>query len=201
MTGSDTRRPRRKCVATIRSGPRKGEQCTAWALHGSTCCNAHLRNPDARANAKVRAELEMWTVGDVVDDPGEVLLKLVTQSRRRADRLATELHAIVDRHGGSLHDALVGNSYVTTADGDTVKVGEYVRGLAKLENEERDRCARFAERAVAAGLAERQVRLAERQGELLNTVLLGVLEELGMTEEQLDRVPDLIDRHLDLVAG
>jgi hypothetical protein len=34
-------------------------------------------------------------------------------------------------------------------------------GLAQLEAQERDRCAGFAAKAVAAGLAERTVRIAE----------------------------------------
>jgi hypothetical protein len=33
----------------------------------------------------VRYELASWGLGDAVDDPGETLLRLVTQSRKRAD--------------------------------------------------------------------------------------------------------------------
>jgi hypothetical protein len=38
---------------------------------------------------------------------------------------------------------------------------EAVRGLADLEAKERERCANFATKAIAAGLAERTVRVAE----------------------------------------
>ena len=41
--------------------------------------------------------------------------------------------------------------------------GEAIRGLADLEAKERERCANFASKAVAAGLDER-IGLAERQG-------------------------------------
>jgi hypothetical protein len=40
-------------------------------------------------------------------------------------------------------------------------------GLADLEAKERDRCGNFATKAIAAGLAERTVPVAERQGQLM----------------------------------
>lgn len=200
----DPRRRAHECRATIRSGPRKGEKCRAYAVHGSTCCRAHLRNPQARALAAVRAEVDQWVPGDIVDDPGELLLRLVTQSARRADMLARRLATAVDDAGGDLAAAMVGDTMVTTAEGDTVKVGEYVRGLAQLEAAERDRAHRFAEKAVAAGLAERQVRLAEQRGGMLAEVLAAVLERLDVPPEVIDQVPDLLDEEaarLALVAG
>jgi hypothetical protein len=90
--------------------------------------------------------------------PGEVFLQLVTQSAARAQRYASELEALVDEEG--LAAAMVGEIEIPTKHGG-YKAGEYIRGLAQLEAQERDRCANFATKAVAAGLAERQVRLAE----------------------------------------
>jgi hypothetical protein len=54
-----------------------------------------------------------------------------------------------------------------TEDGELYKRGEYIRGLAVLEAQERDRCANFATKAVAAGLAERTGCVAYRQGQLM----------------------------------
>src|SRR5215211_5063407 len=59
--------------------------------------------------------------------------------------------------------ALVGNTYGAAKDVGVYVTGEAIRGLADLEAKERERCANFASKAVAAGLAERQVRLAERK--------------------------------------
>jgi hypothetical protein len=97
-------------------------------------------------------------LGDSHVDPGEVLLRLVTQSAARAQRYASELEALVDEEG--LAAAMVGEIEIPTKHGG-YKAGEYIRGLAQLEAQERDRCANFATKAVAAGLAERQVRRAE----------------------------------------
>jgi len=67
--------------------------------------------------------------------------------------------------GSSTHGvaALVGNTYGAAKDVGVYVTGEAIRGLADLEAKERERCANFATKAVAAGLAERQVRLAERK--------------------------------------
>lgn len=97
--------------------------------------------------------------------------------------------------------ALVGNTYADAKDGGIYATGEQIRGLAQLEAAERERCANFAAKAVAAGLAQRQVELAERQGALLVELLTAVFDDLGLTDEQREAAPDVLDRHLALVAG
>ena len=57
---------------------------------------------------------------------------------------------------------MVGNTYGAAKDVGVYVTGEAIRGLADLEAKERDRCASFATNAIAAGLAERIVRVAER---------------------------------------
>lgn len=80
-------------------------------------------------------------LGDSHVDPGEVLLRRVTQSAARAQRYASELEALVDEEG--LAAAMVGEIEIPTKHGG-YKAGEYIRGLARLEAQERDRCANFA---------------------------------------------------------
>ncbi len=50
------------------------------------------------------------------------------------------------------------------------------------------------------GIAEREVRLAERQGDLMAQVIHNVLGELDLSPEQLERVPEVAARHLRAVA-
>ena len=57
---------------------------------------------------------------------------------------------------------MVGNTYGAAKDIGVYVTGEAIRGLADLEAKERDRCGSFATKAIAAGLAERIVRVAER---------------------------------------
>jgi hypothetical protein len=67
--------------------------------------------------------------------------------------------------------ALVGNTYGAAKDVGVYRTGETIRGLAELEAKERERCANFAGKAVAAGLNERMVKIAEAQGELIAKLL------------------------------
>jgi hypothetical protein len=59
-----------------------------------------------------------------------------------------------------------------------------------------ERLAGFSKMAVDAGVAERQVRLSERQSEILAAVILTVVGELGLSDEQRGRVPALLAEHV-----
>lgn len=178
-------------------GRKRTRPCKNDAIHGGDVCRAHGgAAPQVKARAAVRAEVMAWGLGDTHIDPGEILLRLVSQSAARVARYSRELEQLVDKHGGSLETALIGDSMMLTNSGDTVKVGEYIRGLAELEARERDRCANFAAKAVAAGLAERQVRLAEQQAALIVSTIDAVLEQLQLTVEQRATVPAIAERVL-----
>lgn len=66
-----------------------GNQCKPKAIPGGTVCRWHDGAAgQVKAKAAVRAELISWRVADALDDPSEVLLRLVTQSRKRTDLYA-----------------------------------------------------------------------------------------------------------------
>lgn len=173
-----------------------GQPCRGWRVAGSDKCNRHLFNPDARAKAAVRAEVMAWGLGSPDIDAGETLLKLLSQAVARAERYAAELEEHV-AESDSLRQALVAQAY-----GEFGPVGEYVRGLVVLEAQERDRAANFAARAITAGLATRQVELAERQGALIAEVLRAVLNdpELGLSEQQRKAAPGVARKHLAIAS-
>jgi hypothetical protein len=76
--------------------------------------------------------------------------------------------------------ALIGIKWGSAGkDGHLFQAEEGIRGLVRLEADERDRCAGMAAKAIAAGLAERQVRLAEQQGQLVAEVIRAMLTDLG----------------------
>jgi hypothetical protein len=130
-----------------------------------------------------------------------MLLRLVTTSAIRVQRYAEELERQVEA-AGTLQSALIGKITVIDVDGKTRIGGEYVRALVRLEAEERDRLANFSAKAIAAGLAERQVRVAERQGSLLAELLRQVIGDptLGLSDDQRAAFPNAIRRHLALLA-
>jgi hypothetical protein len=198
-----------------------GQQCKRKAIPGGTVCRYHGGGAQqVKAKAAVRAELLGWGLGDATVDPGEVLLRLVTQSAARAERYAILLEeayeaaerlkqahdagAQIEAPGDENADtaetarrdldrifhtggvaALVGNTYGAAKDVGVYVTGEAIRGLADLEAKERERCASFATKAVAAGLAERTVRVAERQGQLMVEMVQAALREVDLSPEQV----------------
>ena len=97
-------------------------------------------------------------------------------SKADRDRAAQDLQRIFATGGVS---ALIGHQYAADKEGGVFATGEAIRGLVNLEAQERDRAAGMAAKAVAAGLATRQVELAEKQGALVADVIRAVLTQLG----------------------
>lgn len=191
-----------QCTAKAKT---TGKRCGRSAIVGGTVCRIHGGSvPKVAALAAVRAEVSKWQLGDAVDDPGEVLLRLVTQSRMRVEQYAAEIERKVAELGPgmTLEVVLVGDTMISTEAGSE-KSGEYIRGLVQLEAQERDRLANFCAKAIAAGLAERTVRMAERQGELLAAVLLSVIGStlLNLTPAQKKVFPDVIRAELSTLRA
>lgn len=209
-----------------------GGQCGARAIAGTDSCRKHggVAPGVLRAKGAVVVELRRWGLTSQVDlvDPGETLLKLVTQSAARCDLYAHLLEQAYDaaerlqRSGAAPESdlleaetarldlerifnagpvgALVGHTYAGTQTSGVIATGEKIRGLAELEAQERDRCAGFAAKAVAAGLAERMVKLAERQGAMLASILVGALEDLGVPAGD-ERVRQVLGARIAAATG
>jgi hypothetical protein len=71
----------------------------------------------------------------------------------------------------------------------------------QLYQQERKHLTDVCKAALAAGIAERQVRLAEQQGALLAGVIGRVLDALGLTPAQRELVAVVVPRELRAVAG
>ncbi len=196
----------RRCSATRSTD---GAPCTKWGIRGTNppVCRSHGgAAPQVRKKAMVKDELDHWGVSGELVDPGTQMLRLVAQSARRVEKYSTLLgqaYAEADALGDAdaagdteaadaandgLHRimrtrgvyALVGKTYASDGAGGRVETGEAIRGLARLEAEERDRCARFAALAIQAGIAERQVRLAEQQAKLMAGFAVALARRLGL---------------------
>lgn len=163
----------------------------------------------ARAKSEVAQAVLAWDMNAMTLDPGEALLRLLTVTFARAHMLADLLQRAYDAAerlataelaaaaSGDDHTddarmalaqvmatggvaALVGRTRAGDGKGGVVETGEQIRALAALEQSERKLAADFAAKAVAAGIAERQVRLAERQADLMVAIVAGSLRELGL---------------------
>lgn len=209
-----------------------GGPCGAIAIKGLTACRRHagVSLTTAKAKGAVVVELRQWGLTGHAElaDPGETLLRLVTQSAARCEMYARYLAEAVDaaerlqRAGVAPQSdlleaetarldlervfnagpvaALIGHTYAGTQTSGVIATGEKIRGLAELEAQERDRCANFAAKAVAAGLAERMVRASEQMAGLVAKAVEDSLAELGLDPKD-PRVRAVVAGRLQALAG
>ena len=184
----------RQCAGTAKA---TGKRCTRPPIKGGTVC--YLHGGSARQvirKALVRAELDAWGLSDTTEDPGEVILRLLTQSVRRVElysSLVQEAYAAAEATTDVYAAAwampkgvaaLIGYKFAFPNRSTTpVPVAEAIRGLVELEAAERDRCLNIAVKAVGAGLAERVVRMQERDARAAHQALMDGLDAAGITGE------------------
>lgn len=181
-----------QCTATAKS---TGERCRRQALKGAAVCIKHGASaPQVKAAAKRRLAAEaaansVVTYGLPVDvDP---VTALVAEVHRTAGHVAYLARKIADFE----------------SDLDLVQVDEGPGGAAKvapsvwveLHQRERAHLVRVCQAAIGAGVQEAQVRLMERQAELVVTAMLGLAADLGCDDDP--RLGELVRKHLTAVAA
>lgn len=80
-------------------------------------------------------------------------------------------------------------------------VGKQVHVWAKERQKATERLAKFSKDALALGIAERAVRIAEQYGASLARYTKGLLDDLELTPEQQKRAPLVVRKHLALLEG
>jgi hypothetical protein len=125
--------------------------------------------------AAKEAHARMVTLGAAVDiEPHEALLGVLRLSSGHVAWLREELAGVED---------------LATPEAQI---------LVRLYGEERDRVGRLAKACLDAGVAERQVQLAERYGSAVAEVLRAVFNdpELALSAAQREQLPQVLRRHL-----
>lgn len=196
-----------KCGGKRRGADSNGAPCSrpaGWGtdhvgvgrckLHGGT-------TPSHVAAGKVAmAERAVVTFGLPREiDPRDALLEEVYRSAGAVDWLQQQVHKLeadqvvwgkaeeVDKQAGEFPG-------VDTTHKAAVNV------WVELLNRERKHLVDVCKAAIAAGLEERRVRLAEQQGAMLASVIKNILGDLDLTPEQQGRVREVVPRHLRAVA-
>lgn len=80
-------------------------------------------------------------------------------------------------------------------------IGKQVHVWAKERQKAIDRLAKFSKDALALGIADRAVRLAEQYGSTIARYTKGLLDDLELTDEQIKRAPLVVRKHLALLEG
>lgn len=141
-------------------------------MHGGST-PASLRKAAARVEQE-KAKQAVETYGLPRDvDPLDALLEELHRTAGHVAWLAVEVAALEE---SNLAGVLVG-----------------------LYQAERKHLTDVARTCIQAGIAERQVRIAEAQGMVIATAIKGILAELGIAE-RVDIGP-LVRKHLTMVSG
>jgi hypothetical protein len=161
---------------------KNGETCRAFAGQGTAHygigrCKFHLGNTKGHQVHAVKQEAKERAIkfGESIHiEPTEALLAVL--------------------HLSAGHLRWIKDEVAATTDNDSFDA----RVLMRMFDDERDRVARIAKAAIDAGVAERQVRLAEEYGELLAGLLRRIFDDrdLGLTTKQRAQLPDVLRRHL-----
>lgn len=197
--------------------------CHGNAIDGTDACRMHAGVPTEVAKAQGQARITAFSAlgGTPSIEPGYAVLASLHLSWLRlhlyASLLEQQVGAEADEPVGSwngdLEDedsgrgvgrqqspagtaGLIGHTFAADKQAGVFASAEAVRALVALEAQERDRVVRFAKTAHDMGIAEREVKLAESQGALLAAVVRGILGDLDLTPVQLERAPEVIQRHL-----
>jgi hypothetical protein len=112
-------------------------------------------------------------------DPSEMLLRLMAQSYTKSVWLNDLIRIMVEREG---IDALV--SEKTGKDGNPM--GEEIRALVRMEQGERKQAGELALKAVAAGIAQRQVELAQREAQIMISCMTLFVKSMGLDPSDME---------------
>lgn len=186
-----------------------GNPCTKYPIGGGHVCDTHggrapqVRRAAAeratRKNYEARATAALVSLGGSVrpeEHPIDGLLREIQISAQAVEYYANAIAELdlpdpindvgpladvvgVDEEGDPILRQPYGKLYGRSASGD---LG--IHPLVKLWNEERDRHARICKLAIDAGISERLVAMAERTGHQVAVVIVGVIDALGLPDDQ-----------------
>lgn len=184
-----------KCTARRSNGT----TCNNWAVKGLAVCRNH-GGASRTAKAAAQRRLAQHKVGQLMDrfmhaaeqDPLEALVTEVARSAVMVEALA----------------ALVSELDVDPEEGEAIYGADHLGDdrphvLMRMLGDERDRKSRLAKMAIDAGVAERTVRVAERQAALFARVIAAVIDDpdLALDGGQRVRAREVAARELRLVES
>jgi hypothetical protein len=192
-----------------------GGQCHSPAVRGTSNCKRHAGHRAEVAIAKGEARITAWTALGKPEpgtriDAGMAVMGLLQQSWLRAAMYGELLRRQVEEEGTETTElepdtavqknGLIGYKYGAAGkEGHIYATNEEVRALVGLEAAERDRAVRFAKVAHDMGISDRLTSLAERWGDLVVGRILMVMQNLDLTPQQEEKVPELIQAYLGVI--
>lgn len=150
-----------------------GERCRQFAVAGASVCHYHGGAADqVKRKAAERVTLAEALAAAPHRAPWEVLADVV--------------------HGADV---------VAQAARDEVINGQVTPATLLAFTDALEQAGRWAKTALDAGVDERQVQLAERQGQMLVEALRRIFDRLGLTDAQRALIPQVVPEELRRVAA
>lgn len=201
-----------KCPAKVRHGDNAGEPCSRTAGQGTShqgfgYCSKHGGNTPSGKKAAARAmgrELILQQKERFGGDRDNVYIRNITAEQALLEevRRSTAMVRFLEEKIGQWQ--LEGATGELRSDGDLglpALVEETSKGAPGatdvqawllLYREERAHMAKVAKMCIDANISKRLVDLAETQGQVLHSVIAGVLKALNLTELQAQAVPTIV---------
>jgi hypothetical protein len=179
------------CGATTKQG---GWACKLPPVPGGTRCRFH-GGASPRAKAAAQRRLEHAKAQKAVDTYG-LPLDIAPE-----DALLAEVHRTAGHVAwlGQLVSELEQRGLKQYATGEGGALWERPSVWVELYQKERSHLVAVCKAAVSAGVEQRRVDLAERQGELVGELLRVAIEAARLTPEQRERAYGAMRGHLALV--
>jgi hypothetical protein len=173
---------------------RDGNPCLGAPVTGAEVCRMHGgSSPQVKAVVEQRkaSDQAQKVIRRILDNPDA---EPVDDALGALARLAGRLEHAVDEVGRRA-------SELTSVGVITVAGGEQLRAELQLWDKLLGHLRSSLDALARHGFAERQVQLAEREADLLESVIRRVLEDLHLSAEQQAMVAEVVPRHLRAVAG
>jgi len=187
-----TKRGGPKCGASVRGRDGTCELPAGWGTshRGFGRCRKHLGNSPTVAKAAETARLEhelretlIQLGAPLVEDPLLELQKLGGEALQWKQAIAAKVNELTSLRYEGEH------------------AGEQLRAEVGLYERSLDRLERVLVSMARLNLDERLVRINEQQGQLIQAVLLGAIQDLGLPEEVQRALRPAIARRLRAAAS
>lgn len=197
---------RQKCTAKNRYG----EPCKRWASKGGKVC---ARHGGATANSKAknaeryeehllekRAEKELRRLGKAREvHPAEALLESVYLAAGEVDFWREKMSGLSEAEltWGRTQNR-TGRGPEGPVDIDTFEAKPHVYKV--MFDQAQEKLVKFSAAALKAGVDERRIQLAEKQGAMVGEVIKRILERLDLSRDQMILVGEVVPEELRRLA-
>lgn len=194
----------RRCTAKSKQS---GERCKRAAIVGGTVCKIHGGGtPVAKVAAERRqqedaARRALANLGEPEPiDPAQALLNLIAGKHGEVLWLRAKVREVEPAMltwGATEHREGVGPEGPISVTTEKAQPSVWWSLLRQAE----DQLAEYASKALRAGIEERRLRIAERQGEQMAGIMRRVLDALGLSPQQQALVPVIVPQAFRELEG